>query len=452
MTSDAMKDEAIEVVEPIDEELLIDPETGWNRLMVVQMVESIKVAHQINPSSWCIHPDHNTPFVAVEMVNIGHPGFSLIVSTENLTQQQTHILESYCDKSRVYSGRPWGAYLRFPEDQVRNVLDLMRDAHLSAVERLARDVKSRTVRWKEHREDFRREFERIAGASIPEPGYLQELTDHLNSSASVGDTDPFEGIDSILLERLADDIRVAHAANPNAWSFYRIQSRGIILIVEAITVSYVTTTGGGWILLGDSDAEAYASVDRERIVTGYKYFPGFYINATSVDDLVSLATEYKEPHEAGIEHLARAVKTKTQRANEHQPETLKSLERRLGVELPHPAYEKFDGNVREIQHIEGRRYWRFGRYASDELWRAMAEQSIVGIENWSDSRIDLNDLPKDHDAFIQTIRQFKTIGAAAAEHGWKMRHVVQPGDMVIGMSGVDVCGWGTINGEYRYVD
>jgi hypothetical protein len=228
MTSDETQSDAAAVVEAVaatEDEALTDPETGWNRLMVEQMAESIRIAHLINPGSWCIHPYRNTPYVVVEMVNIGHPGFSLIVSMENLTQQQADILTSYRDESRVYSGRPWAAYLRFPEDQAQSVLELMRDAHHTAVERLAKDVKNKTLRWKEHREDFRREFERIADVSVPEPGYLPELLELQKQVPSP----PIGAMYSqALIDQMAASILAANKLGASCWSLFEAAKRIVL--------------------------------------------------------------------------------------------------------------------------------------------------------------------------------------------------------------------------------
>lgn len=55
MTSDEMQTDAADVVEGTgDDELLIDPETGWNRLIVEQMARDIQIAHDVNASSWVL--------------------------------------------------------------------------------------------------------------------------------------------------------------------------------------------------------------------------------------------------------------------------------------------------------------------------------------------------------------------------------------------------------------
>lgn len=339
-TTDATNDDRI----PPSSELLIDPETGWNRLMVDQMARSIQVMHEILPNAWCIHSWENEPIVAVASMNIGSVGptvpHGLIVSTVNLDQQQTQLVETYSDNTRVFAERPWAAYLRIPEDHVRRVLVLLGDAHATAVKRLAGQVTSRANRWKSHRDDFRKEFERIARVSIPEPGYIRELTGILESSASIETMGPFDGIRSELLERMAQDIRSAHDANLNAWALFRLQKGGVVLSVESVTAVYLTKMGGSWILMGSLDDSRFASIQDEKITGRYKDFPGFLVGVSSQAKLVSISGDFQSEHERAIEHLANLVKVRTNRALEHQPATLQALEQALGIDLPRPGYEK----------------------------------------------------------------------------------------------------------------
>jgi len=179
MTDDVTITAPSEVAVDQDELPIIDPQTGWNRLMVRQVARSIQAAHQIHPGCWCIHSWENEPMFAVEMVNVVTVGptipYGLIVSTDELDEPQLSLVATYRHPTRVFSGRPWATYLHIPRDQVGPVLLSLESAHLRAVKRLAEGVRSKAMRWTWHRDDFREQIQRIAGIAVPEPQYMPEL-------------------------------------------------------------------------------------------------------------------------------------------------------------------------------------------------------------------------------------------------------------------------------------
>lgn len=205
-----------------DHDSLIDPETGWSRPMVELLSRSIRAANEIHPSSWCIHSWGTEPIVAVEFINIGSIGptipYELIVSTDELDKQQSLLVSTYKQPTRVFSGRPWAAYLHIPRDQLQTVLVSLEAAHLLAVQRLAGSVRSKAMRWKWHRDDVSVEFERIAGIPIPQPEYMQELRELTKRSSG----------EQPILEHVAGRQYWKFSAGPKAKNWERLWEESFI--------------------------------------------------------------------------------------------------------------------------------------------------------------------------------------------------------------------------------
>jgi len=157
-------------------------------------------------------------------------------------------------------------------------------------------------------------------------------------------------LDHSLLAYLADDIEIAHRANPNSWAFYRVKTGGVILVVESVIVTKVNKDRGGILVRGELDSPTFQSVDHARVVQRYKNYPGFWIDADSTDRLGAIMEEFRTPHHEGIADLASAVKIRTQSAHNHQPALLDALSSAVGQILPQPAYAE---ELRELRLREG---------------------------------------------------------------------------------------------------
>jgi len=435
MMSDETQGDAAGMVEATADETLVDEKTGWSRHMVTQMAESIRIAHRINPGSWCIHSDHNTPYVAVEMVNIGHPGFSLIVSTEGLTQQQTNILKSYRDESRVYSGRPWAAYLRFPEDQVRDVLALMRDAHLSAVERLAREVKTRTVRWKWHREDFRKEFERIADVSIPEPGYMDELRDLQKEESSP----PISAMYCrAMIDQMAASILAAHELSASCWSLFEAAKR-IVLNVGQETVGGSNKVGKYDFVVNRNlltpEQVEWASTHLKPKPTNE--YPSLLFLQLPDDAEAAHVTELQEAHRSALTQLTTLFKKATLWKS-HREDFRIQIGQVSGLAIPQPGYLPPPST----------RYWKISPGANAVHWDQFQQKSVIAV-HWLDHPADLRELPDERSSFVEAIIAYPDSTSQAANALWEFAHTIKPGDRVLAYGNKTVLGFGTVTGEYE---
>jgi|GEM_PF-2672304 len=273
----------------------IDPDTGFNRLMVEQMAKSIQIAHDINPKSWCIDSwqDNNNrlhPIPAVGSVNImsigpGTPhGFMVDISESDIDQQQ--FIKELLDPTRQYKHYPWATYLLIPGDRVGEVLARLSSEHESSVRRVASHVKI-TNRWKRHNLQFVAQIESLLGYELPKPAYLPNL---LPSSPETKPTHRFWKIspgssgvewptfrdrgliaiqwsDKILdLSQLPDNesqfknqvraaLDVSHAGAQSLWQFAKVMKPGD----KVLTYSSRTVLGHGEI------TSAYQSVADEYI-------------------------------------------------------------------------------------------------------------------------------------------------------------------------------------------
>ncbi len=115
----AIPDEASE--QERDDQAVIDPATGWNRLMVERLVRSINIAHEINPNGWAIHPADYLPeaaYLTVErpiVASVGREVNQLIVSTQELGEGDLAIVANL-DKGRKYAdnGMQEARLIEFP--------------------------------------------------------------------------------------------------------------------------------------------------------------------------------------------------------------------------------------------------------------------------------------------------------------------------------------------------
>lgn len=153
----------------------IEPYTGWDTRMAQQMVDSIGIANDENPSSWVLHSWNNEPYLGIGSINAISVGptapYGFLVSNDSLDDSQRESIEPYIRRERTFAGLPWANYLWVPPSEVDVVLETAKKSHEEAVRRLARTVKTRANRWKWHVDEFRTRLEEISGEPIPQPAY-----------------------------------------------------------------------------------------------------------------------------------------------------------------------------------------------------------------------------------------------------------------------------------------
>ena len=312
----------------------------FSRLMAEQIALDIELVNSIRPSAWAIGDNSALTIGNVVCLSFALPlKHGYLVDATDATGELLSAIESFGVAPHL-TEQPELRRVELPEQGRRGLLRQLRAAHESAIKKnLTYFTKCQT--WKWHNFEVVEQLSELTGRKLPQPGYTKELLDLRVSEMQVPvatHETGVSGLDTPLLEYIARDIEIAHEANPNCWSFYRIKSGGVVLIVEAITVTYVSNNRCGLIVLGDNDDLVFQSVDSSRVVEGYKYFPGFFIRSPSSEQFKSDVEEFQDPHRDGIVELAKLVKTRTQRASEHQPETIEALSERIGRALPSPEY------------------------------------------------------------------------------------------------------------------
>jgi hypothetical protein len=163
-----------------NEPVRLDGVTGWNKLMVVQVVRSIRIAHEINSYCWSLHQVKGSPTTAkltVGKANVMRWDRGLnhfLIDAASLTDLQASIVsevgtELYPD-ARELRGP---LMLHVPSDRVGDVLYLFRDNHEEAVGRIAEGPDARNKRNGIYKMQFGEDLQRIVGDRhvIPKPGY-----------------------------------------------------------------------------------------------------------------------------------------------------------------------------------------------------------------------------------------------------------------------------------------
>ena len=82
----------------------------------------------------------------------------------------------------------------------------------------------------------------------------------------------------------------------------------------------------------------------------------------------------------------------------------------------------------------------------------MDDLGVMFLENWSPHTINLDDLPAVHQEFVATMTTYPGIGRGAANHAWRYLREMSIGDIVVAYRNQRVYGWGTITGDYQYID
>lgn len=157
----------------------IDPATGWSRIVVRQMAESIKLARRMDKRGWAILNAQPAVHVNVGKRTICEMNQTLVRLRVDIKKfprlnrgfsNDFRIIEDWLDKNPHYADL---RMIEFPIASAENVMKLVQASHRIAVMTTAGMA---TDKRKDHDESLRREFVRIGGIPIAPPDY----TDHLN--------------------------------------------------------------------------------------------------------------------------------------------------------------------------------------------------------------------------------------------------------------------------------
>ncbi len=339
---------------PANDEFISVNGSKFNRRLTDQFVKDIDIAHAINPNSWCIHFAGGAPFLAVGFLNaisIQGPsdGYSYLISTEGIDSHVSDLAKPYFDGKGEYAERPWAQNLRLSDEVVAQNSDLFTEAHEAAIRRMAREVDSRANRWKRHVDSFRTSLNDALAIDIPEPGYLHDIPETVFPAnlAQLVDEAAFtpdhfreflEGVDSVMLDRLAEDIELAHGVNPNSWALGQFNPRELRLYVSRQIGFQLTPSQCSFVLSGRPDHPRLKilrpDISEERAAGSEE----FIFENVVQDEANLLLDEFQEQHSMAIVSLAGNVKRQLPWARNHNQDLVEELGRVAGRELPQPKY------------------------------------------------------------------------------------------------------------------
>jgi hypothetical protein len=262
------------------------------------------------------------------------------------------------------------------------------------------------------------------------------------------------GFDPRLLTHLSQSIGAAHRANPNSWSLSRIQTGTLVLFVEQFWVLSVRHDGGDLRFFGNSE-----DFELEGVATfNIDSHQGITLTGLTSDDFDRIYIDQREQHEAFIANRASAVKTRTQRANDHNPDLVDHLAQTLQTVLPQPLYEQEylptkTPNPKKYrsrsQQVTG--FWK--QTVDDSTWERFLEQQELTSTLWNEPTEDLGTWPDDRREFTKLAEQRENYSDGASHRLWMFVKGMQIGDQIIAHAGPkNVLGVGEITSDYAVVD
>lgn len=161
---------------------------GINLLILRQMAESIRIAHEINPRSWAVY---ETPTDVVfnvasnyvlTTVNNRRSTFSLAVMTEDIDPELLGEIEGKRDPDSPKTFPGWR--IMIPATSAMELLPRLKQDHEAAVRWTSLSVRTRSARANEHRPDVLHMIETAIGESLPRPEYAQQGIESITKESS----------------------------------------------------------------------------------------------------------------------------------------------------------------------------------------------------------------------------------------------------------------------------
>lgn len=156
----------------------IDAKTGWDKRMVAQVDRSLQLTHSINPRCWSLHQVKGSPTTAkltVGKANVlrwGRERNEILIDAASLSEIQQTAFDDL-EKEHFPNARdldkPFILYL--PRERIPELLEVFRENHEDAVQRLARGPDATSKRAGIFQKSFADDLERILHTSIPRPRY-----------------------------------------------------------------------------------------------------------------------------------------------------------------------------------------------------------------------------------------------------------------------------------------
>jgi hypothetical protein len=325
------------MVEATGAEPLIDPETGWSRLMVERMVKSIHIASAISSWVWTTTIYQGRPILNIGNINFVSGGKNgamyLLVDHEALKPGAVEMFEAFRTAGDLHSN-PSFSWVDLPLDSTADALAVFADAHEAAIRKEAKKWKI-NQRWKWFQDEARQTISKVAGEDIPEPGYMQQLRE-------LKSTDPLPPISGMysqaMIEQMAASILAAHELGASCWSLFEAAKR-IVLNVGQETVG------------GSNKAGTYDFVvDRELLTPEQDEWASVHLKPKPTDQYPSLLflqlpddtesdrlSDLQEAHISALTKLTKVFKKATL-WKLHQEDFRIQIEQVSGLAIPQPGY------------------------------------------------------------------------------------------------------------------
>lgn len=149
-----------------------------NDLILHQMADSIRIAHEINPNSWAVLERRGSislivsRYIALTTVYRQTSKATIIVATAEIDPELERDYSFYREPGAMKAIA--GTFFEIPAEQIPEALLRLRKAHLAAVEMAASEVRTRSARANEHRPDMLERIESATGETLPRPTYMSD--------------------------------------------------------------------------------------------------------------------------------------------------------------------------------------------------------------------------------------------------------------------------------------
>jgi 5-methylcytosine-specific restriction enzyme B len=265
-------------------------------------------------------------------------------------------------------------------------------------------------------------------------------------------------MDVRLLDHLRESIIVAHERNPSSWSFNQIHTGALVLFVEQFWVLSVREEGGDIRFVQTSGKIGVESATTFPLDSQEDTPSGIEIRGLSIEELHNTYTEYRLAHHELVRNRAGVVRTRAQRANEHNPELVDMLAQVLGKSIPQPDYDlkpvepgqsaskKYRSRTASITG-----YWK--STIGDDTWQRYQDRGEMEVEIPETPSEDLSAWPDDRSAFARKAKQSDGISDGWAHRIWMFVKGMQVGDSIIVHSAPSpILGIGEIASDYQFND
>ena len=342
---------------------MIDPETGWNRLMVELVARSIHVAHEINPNSWLLDHTHGGILLKVGFVNIliirSSGAHEVVLSKDAIDLNDVESISGVdVDPSKAHVSRPWALFLEVSSKSLEEVLERFHAAQTEAVERSASGVKTRLQGWDRHKTELRDEIERIVGTSIPQPGYTHEV-EYLQTQPNSDLSGSM--YNQPMAQQMAQSILAAHKLGTACWSVFETAKR-IALNVGQETVGGSSVSGMYDFVVdrGMLESEQLDRLKAHKKPKQSNTYRSLMFLRLPDDGQTDYLADLQNAHVSALRTLT-AVHKKATLWNDHREDFRKQVEEMAGVALPIPSYVTVEppnllGTIKTLFASEGLHY------------------------------------------------------------------------------------------------